>query len=207
MYATAAFMAWVFAQQTAGPALGLLMGACVALALCLYLYGLHQHRRAEGGRATASLIAAGAALIGALALAGFAAASDSAPRGALTEGGPASLHAEPYSAQRLADLRAQGKPVFVNFTAAWCVSCKVNEQVAFSSGDAAKAFADTGAAYLVGDWMRPDPEITKALAAEGHTGVPLYLVYGVDGGAPKVLPQVLTPGVVARALKAAAGKT
>ena len=206
MYATAAFMAWVFAQQTAGPALGLLMGAGVMLALGLYLFGLHQHGQAQGRRAWASLIAAGVSLLGALALAGYAAASDRAPRGAVAEGGPSALHAEPYSAQRLADLRAQGKPVFVNFTAAWCVSCKVNEQVAFASADTAKAFADTGAAYLVGDWTRPDPEITKALAAQGRTGVPLYLVYGVDGGAPKVLPQVLTPGVVVRALKAAAGK-
>jgi thiol:disulfide interchange protein DsbD len=184
--------------------MGLLMGAAVTFALCLYLYGLHQHRQAQGGRATASLVAAVVSLVGALALAGFAAASDSAPAGAVAEGGPASLHAEAYSAQRLADLRAQGKPVFVNFTAAWCVSCKVNEQVAFANSETAKAFADTGAAYLVGDWTRPDPEITKALAAQGRTGVPLYLVYGVDGGAPKVLPQVLTPGVVVRALKAAA---
>ena len=206
MYATAAFMAWVFAQQTAGSALGLLLGACVALGFSLYLFGVHQHAQADGRRARASLIAAAASLIGALALAGFAAASDGAPRADVAAAGPSALHAEPYSAQRLAELRAQGKPVFVNFTAAWCVSCKVNEEVAFNAASTAKAFTETGAAYLVGDWTRPDPEISKALAAQGRTGVPLYLVYGVDSSPPKVLPQVLTPGVVVRALRTAAVK-
>ncbi len=202
MYATAAFMAWVFAQQVAGPASGLLLGAAVVLALGLYLYGRAQHAQGEGQRATASQSAAAIAVVCALGLGVWAASAEGSPQaGALEAVG--SLKPEPYSAARLAELRAQGKPVFVNFTAAWCVTCKVNEQVAFSSGDTAKAFAETGAVYMVGDWTRPDPAITAALSEHGRPGVPLYLVYAATGE-PKVLPQVLTPGIVVRALKDAA---
>jgi thiol:disulfide interchange protein DsbD len=205
MYATAAFMAWVFAQQAGGEALGLLLGACVTLALCLYLYGRFQYVQGEGRRGFATLSASAIALIAAVALAGWAAASDAGPH-PVADGEARALHAEPYSEARLAELRAQGKPVFVNFTAAWCVSCKVNEEVAFSDAAVARAFTDTGTVYMVGDWTRPDPAISSALAAQGRSGVPLYLVYGADGAAPKVLPQMLTSGTVVKAVKAASGK-
>ncbi|MEI9891410.1 MAG: thioredoxin family protein [Caulobacteraceae bacterium] len=89
---------------------------------------------------------------------------------------------EPFSTQKLADLRAQGKPVFVNFTAAWCVTCQVNERLALGSSTVAKALADTGAVYLKADWTNHDSEIAKLLAQHGRAGVPLYLVYGASGG-------------------------
>ena len=73
--------------------------------------------------------------------------------------------------------------MLVNFTAAWCVTCQVNERLAFSSGEVAAAFGRTGATYLVADWTNRDPVIAKALADQGRIGVPLYLVYGVGGGA------------------------
>ncbi len=204
MYATAAFMAWVFSQQDGGEALGLLLGAGVALGLCLHLFGRHQHGHAEGRRGLGDLIGASAALVLAIVLAVSGMVSPSTANTAVASGG--ALHAQPYSEARLAALRAEGKPVFVNFTAAWCVTCKVNEEVAFSSRDTARAFAETGAVYLVGDWTGPNAEISAALAAHGRPGVPLYLVYGAGGGEPQVLPQVLTPGVVIHALKVAAGK-
>jgi thiol:disulfide interchange protein DsbD len=94
--------------------------------------------------------------------------------------------------------------VFVNFTAAWCVTCQVNEKVALDTREAADAFRRTGAVYLRADWTNRDGAIAKALSDEGRAGVPLYLVYGAGGGAPKVLPQLLTPGLVARALDEAA---
>jgi thiol:disulfide interchange protein DsbD len=94
--------------------------------------------------------------------------------------------------------------VLVNFTAAWCVTCQVNERVVFSTGEVARAFKHAGAVYLVADWTRRDSAIAQALSDQGRIGVPLYLVYGADGGSPKVLPQLLTPSVVAQALDGAA---
>ncbi len=138
-----------------------------------------------------------------------------APRGRLLSrrGGPGqgepgaageALAAQPYSPARLAELRAAGKPVLVNFTAAWCVTCQVNERLAFSSPEVAAAFRRAGAAYLLADWTRHDAVIAKALADQGRIGVPLYLLYGASGGPPRILPQILTPALLARALDGAA---
>ena len=111
---------------------------------------------------------------------------------------------EPWSAARLAELRAQGRPVFVNFTAAWCVTCQVNDRAALSSPAVAEAFKRTGAVYLKGDWTNRDGAIAAELAAHGRAGVPLYLIYDAKGGEPVVLPQLLTEGMVAKALEEAA---
>ena len=99
--------------------------------------------------------------------------------------------AEPFTAARLAALRAEGRPVFVNMTAAWCVTCLVNERVAISSDAVRHAFAEHHVAYLKGDWTRQDPEITDFLREHGRDGVPLY-VYYPPRGQPAVLPQILT---------------
>lgn len=90
--------------------------------------------------------------------------------------------------------------MFVNFTAAWCVTCQVNERVAFSSPTVAAAFKRSGTVYLVADWTNRDGAIAKALAEQGRIGVPLYLVYPAKGGPPRVLPQLLTPAIVVEAL-------
>jgi thiol:disulfide interchange protein DsbD len=108
--------------------------------------------------------------------------------------------AEPYTAQTLAELRGQGRQVFVNFTAAWCVTCKVNEATTLSQPAVKAAFERTHTAYLVGDWTRRDAVIARTLAEQGRAGVPLYLVYRPGAAEPKVLPQVLTPGLVIDAL-------
>ena len=96
---------------------------------------------------------------------------------------------------------AAGKPVFVNFTAAWCVTCQVNEKVALSTQGVAEAFKQTGAVYLKADWTLKDAVIEAELAKHGRAGVPLYLVYGAKGGDGVILPQILTEGLIVRALK------
>ena len=112
----------------------------------------------------------------------------------------ASAGSEPFTAARLAALRAEGRPVFVNMTAAWCVTCLVNERVALSTPEVKTAFQTQGITYLKGDWTREDPKITAVLKAHGRSGVPLYLYYAPGAAEPQVLPQLLTPGLVIEAV-------
>ena len=101
-----------------------------------------------------------------------------------------------FTPARLASLRAAGKPVFVDMTAAWCVTCLVNERVALDETRVKQAFADRDIAYLKGDWTSQDPDITQFLRAFGRDGVPLYVFYPPRNGTPVVLPQILTPSLV-----------
>ncbi|MEI9992577.1 MAG: thioredoxin family protein [Rhizomicrobium sp.] len=110
------------------------------------------------------------------------------------------IPSEPYSAARLAGLRAANRAVFVNATAAWCITCLVNDETALSRAAVRQAFADRHIAYLIADWTRRDPAITALLSAHGRSGVPLYLYYAPGAAEPKVLPQVLTEGEVLSAL-------
>ena len=107
--------------------------------------------------------------------------------------GESLLNAEPFSEQRLATLLSERRPVFVYFTADWCVTCKVNEKGALARDDVSKAFAARNVAVLVGDWTRGDPAITRFLESQGRSGVPLYLYYA-PGKPVQVLPQLLTVG-------------
>ena len=108
--------------------------------------------------------------------------------------------AEPFTSGRLADLRAEGRPVFVNMTAAWCVTCLINERVALSPPAVRAAFAARHVTYLLGDWTREDPAVTRFLQEQGRDGVPLYMFYPAGGGAPVVLPQILTEATLLKAL-------
>jgi DsbC/DsbD-like thiol-disulfide interchange protein/cytochrome c biogenesis protein CcdA len=103
------------------------------------------------------------------------------------------LGAQAFSADALAKARGEGKPVFVYFTADWCLTCKVNERVAIERESTRAAFEKAGVTVLVGDWTRRDPAITQFLTEQGAAGVPLYLWYAPGASAPQQLPQVLTP--------------
>jgi thiol:disulfide interchange protein DsbD len=135
----------------------------------------------------------------ALALIAAIAALALLPKLAATEAGSERVAAtdgsEPFSEATLAALRAAGRPVFVDITAAWCVTCLVNEQLALAPREVRDAFSAHNVAYLKGDWTRQDPEITRFLRAAGHDGVPLYVYYPPHGD-PVVLPQILTRSIV-----------
>ncbi|RVT97559.1 cytochrome C biogenesis protein [Rhodovarius crocodyli] len=187
MYGAAAWLAWVLAEQSgATGVLAVLVGG-VLVGFAAWALGIAQ-------RAGGSWVGRGLAL---LALAGAAALLPrlaDAPSPTAT----AAAHGEPWSADRVAALRAEGKPVFVNLTAAWCISCKVNERVALDTTATLAAFEARGVTRLTGDWTRGDPAITSVLREHGREGVPLYIFYPAGGGAPVVLPQILTEGMLLR---------
>jgi thiol:disulfide interchange protein DsbD len=115
--------------------------------------------------------------------------------------GAGALGWEPFSVERRDALRASGTPVFIDFTAAWCLSCQVNERVALDTPAVRAKLREHGVVLLKADWTRRDDRITEALASYGRQGVPLYVLYGRDKDAPpRLLPEVLTPGIVLEAL-------
>lgn len=199
MYATAAWLLWVFARQTGAEALGLLLIGALFAAFGLWLVGINQARRAEGGTAVISAVAAALSLVAAVAV--TAAAARIAPDPAAEPATAASaLASQPWSPQAVQAALAEGRPVLVNFTADWCVTCKINERTALSSPRLAQAMEQANAVYLVGDWTRRDDAITRELERHGRSGVPLYLLYQPGQAEPRILPQLLTEGLVVRAL-------
>ena len=198
LYATAAWLAWVLARQRGADAVGALLVAAVLLALALWAW-----TRARAGRRWAL----GLTALALLATLAPLAAIHRLPREGATQPQAAAgaLAPVPFSEQRLAELRAAGQVVFVNVTADWCITCKVNERAVFGDGRFARALAASGAVYMVGDWTDVDPALTAFLQRHKAVGVPLYVVYPRDGGEGRVLPTVLTPGLVEDALRQAAG--
>ena len=204
MYGSAAWLAWVFVQQAGANGLALLFAAAVFAAFAAWLFGVSQ----RASRPILPRIGALAGLAAAIPLAVMGSAM-TASAGTAAAGGAspvAGVAAEPWSPAKVDSLRAAGRPVFVDFTAAWCVTCQVNERTALATRGVADAFRRTHTAYLKADWTNHNAQIADALKAEGRAGVPLYLVYDVKGGEPQVLPQILSEGGVAAALDTAARK-
>ncbi|WP_337997951.1 protein-disulfide reductase DsbD family protein [Oleispirillum naphthae] len=177
MFAAAAWLAWVLAQQTAME--GLTAAALVVLAVILAI-AMPKARRVAAPVVAALLVYA------AVTVERHPAAQAAA--------------ADAYSATRLAALRAENRPVFVDFTAAWCLTCQVNKRTTLADAAVLKAFKDKNVARLTADWTQRDPDIGKALAALGRNGVPAYALYAPGRATPTLLPELLTPGTVLDAL-------
>ena len=193
LYGTVAWLIWVLIQE-AGPAqsLGALFGF-VLVGFAVWIYGRTRLAAPLGRRLGVGLAAVGTAA------AIFLAASLTETDARMTNAAHERLAYEPFTAQRLSLLEAMGKPVFVNLTASWCVTCLINERVALDSDAVRQAFAARGIVALKGDWTTQNPEITDLLQQFGRSGVPLYLLYG-GKGEPVILPQILTAASVLDAL-------
>ncbi|MBS0519269.1 MAG: thioredoxin family protein [Proteobacteria bacterium] len=194
MYASAVWMIWVLTQQTGANGVLYALGGMILIAFAIWLLRV-------GAPASPALWARRGVAAAAVLLA-FAAALkvEDQPATAATAGGPASGVSfegwTPFSRARVDEALASGKPVFVDFTAAWCITCLVNERVALETRATRRAFEQTGTVKLKGDWTNRDPEITAMLKEMGRAGVPLYLYWASGESHPKILPQILTEASV-----------
>ena len=197
MYASAAWLLWVLAQQTSSLGLAAALAGAVLVALAAWAYQRSKTSGTRGRRTgiVTAVAAAGLALFLPWHYAGVAAAASGAATSAAADDW------QPYDATRVAELLASGRPLLVNFTASWCLTCLVNERNAFADAAVQALFRDKGVTLMKGDWTNRDTAITHALAAFGRAGVPLYLVYNSKPGSaqPLVLPQLLTPNIVREA--------
>ena len=193
MYGAAAWLVWVLAQQAGTIGLAASLASMVAFAFAAWAWSASRNAstRWRGIGAGCGIARSGAC-------------------GRERRGGARRGHAclgqraeqrracmrKPTRPARLAELRKENRPVFVDATAAWCITCLVNEKVALSSPAVAQAFARTHTAYLVADWTKRDADITALLSEHDRSGVPLYLFYKPGAPAADVLPQILTPDAV-----------
>jgi len=197
MYGAAAWLAWVLSEEAGSQ--GLLAVFAGALALGFAAYAWSASRGAKPRWRAAGALAALAALALAVASIVYAGGGGRAPAaGQIAEAG--GMDAQPYSAAALNTLRGENRPVFIDATAAWCITCLVNEKVAFSDAAVRAEFAKKHIAYLMADWTNRDAAITALLQAHGRSGVPLYLYYAPGAVEAKVLPQILTPHEVLGAI-------
>ena len=198
MYGAAVWLVWVLAQQAGVNAVPLALGGMLMLALIAWIFD--STRNTSGGTRMAAngvLLAAALATVG---LSFQAVRMLAATPAQLAQTG-AGQGWEAYSPPRLAELREQGKPVFMNLTAAWCITCLVNEKVALSQPEFKQLLQKEGITYMKGDWTNQDAQISALLKQYGRSGVPLYLFYpSGTGSEAAVLPQILTPDIVSSAL-------
>lgn len=193
MYATAAWLAWVLAQQAGESGLRTVLAGTVLVGLVGWLIGLSQHgvKKVWWPRSLALIGFAG--MIGLMVM-----LHNTEPPEASSS--QQATNAVPYSAERLAKLLAEGRPVFVNMTAAWCITCLVNERTTLSTAAVQQSMQDHNVVYMKGDWTKRDPAITAFLRSFQRDGLPFYVFYPA-GKEPVVLPPVLTQAIVTDTFK------
>ena len=203
LYATVVWLLWVLGQQAGVNALAIVLLAMITFAMGAWLW-------ARGVRNDGTLPRLTAAFLMLLAIGISVAGSRNAiaPTSATASTGNGAADWQPWSVSTVRDLRATGRPVFVDFTAAWCLSCQVNERVALRTDAVTTAFRNANVALVRADWTSRDDAITQVLASFGRSGVPLYVLYpAASDAAPIILPAVLTPGIVVNAVRSAASTT
>ncbi|BAZ13002.1 thiol-disulfide interchange protein DsbD homolog [Calothrix sp. NIES-4071] len=197
MYAATAWLVWILTLQAGTNGLAAALAGLVLIAFAAWF---HQKTR------LAKVFWQRLGTVGALVVVGFALTLAQIPNNTTNavvnnQQQNSLINWQPYSLVRLTELRQAKKPVFVNFSAAWCVSCLVNEQVALNQPDTVAAFKSKGVTLLKADWTNRNPEITKALESFGRSGVPLYVLYSATNDQPIILPQSLSVSEVVNTLQ------
>ena len=195
LYVTVVWLAWVLGAQTGNDGVAKLLVGLTLVAMAAWAYGRWQFKKPMFAAVAASTVAlAGAAVIWLGAATPLTATAS-----------PADPAWVAFSPQKIAELRAMGKGVFVDFTATWCITCQVNKRVALNQASVIKRFDELNIVRMKADWTLKDPVITATLAEFGRNGVPLYVFYPKSGN-PVVLPEVLTPSVLIAAVNANSGE-
>ena len=199
LIATVIWLAWVLSIQSGPDSILVLLAALLLIGVAAWILGRWGGLTIDRGR---RLIAQSLAVI--IVVLAVTAAATNVPQSSASYASTANvgeLNWEPFSPERVAEVRGEGKPLLIDFTAAWCLSCKVNERVAFGSSDVQDKLDKLEVVTMKADWTSRDERITQALAKFGRNSVPLYVLYtGKSDQPPVVLPEILTPGIVLDAL-------
>jgi thiol:disulfide interchange protein DsbD len=190
LFATVVWLAWVLGAQAGNDAVMMLLAGLLLLAIAAWIYG----RWARSESLLRFVFAAAFAATGLWLAWPHGATAPGTAQASVPKVGEIPWQA--WSPEKLAELRSAGTPVFVDFTAAWCVTCQVNKRVALNREEVVKAFADRGVVALKADWTNHDPRITAALAELGRNALPVYAFYAPGAAQPKLLPEVLTVSLV-----------
>lgn len=200
LFATAIWLIWVFGQQAGVDGLTRLLFGLLLLSMGIWI--IHHWKAFQIGKRT-RIISRSIATI--LIVGGFffsasspAVQNNGGDNTAQIDG--YGIEWEPFSNQLVNDYRNQGENVFIDFTAAWCITCKANERIVFSSERVKNRFEELDFVMVKADWTNRNPEITRALESFGRNGVPLYVIYNKNLSEPMILPELLTPGIVLDAL-------
>ena len=189
LYATVAFLMWVLAGQTSESGLLSALLGLTIVAMAVWLYGRYNRPAAALGRARLATFGALFLLVAGCVF-----------------GWPHAAKAndvvwEPWSRERIAQLQAEDRPIYVDFTARWCATCQANKQVVFTSDAVKQVLRQRKVALLKADWTNSDPLITAELLKWNRSAVPFNLVYLPGAAQPKILPEILTPSIVLGAIR------
>ena len=199
MFAAAVWLLWVFGQQTGPGGMAFLLFGLLLLGLAGWTLGRWSALQVSARTRVITRTVAALSLVGALVVTVLGARSGPVANAASATTSP-DAQWQSFSPETVEQLRAEGRPVFIDFTAAWCLTCQVNKRTALRSEAVQQAAQAKNVALIRADWTNRDPAITRALESHGRSGVPVYVLYKGDGSEPELLPEILTEQIVLDAL-------
>jgi len=196
MYASVIWLMWVLTLQTGAE--GMVMALCGMLLIVIVIWMKSLFSEGSNAYRISALLMYALILIMTLPSLSSMEISTAALPGGHTEHG---VDTVAYSKEKLDELRKAGTPVFIDATAAWCITCQVNARIALHTDRTMKEFKERGVTLMIADWTKRNDEITDFLSSFGHKGVPLCVYYPAHDGKPVVLPQILTEDTVINTIK------